>query len=497
MRHPYMTYGGLIASEHYLASSIASEILREGGNAVDAAIVASLSLSVLLPHLGGLGGDFFALVKKGSDIKFIDGSGPSPLGLTREELFKKGYREMPASGPLSITVPGYLDGLYLMWRNYGEMDWRDLVLRAARIAKEGFPVSKSLSDAVKSNKEFLSSDPGSASTYLSIGDRGARQRFKGLASALEKIAQDPREFYEGEIALKIVNYVRGRGGCLSLEDLSSYKAGEGYPVTEEIWGFRAYEMPPPTQGITTLHMMMLTGELEGPSSWGRIKKMVEISRIAYAVRDKYITDPRYMKIGLKELLDPSILEKSDYTINFDRGDTTFFTVMDSNGMAVAGIQSIFTAFGSGLTEPEYQITLNCRASSFSLNKDHVNRLEPGKKTLHTLSSLLLERDGDWYIIGTSGGHFRPQLHWWISTNLIKYKMDYQEALDFPRAYFDLSNNTLVAEEGLEVREDGLSLKVQRYPSRLGVAAIAHMRSDGLKVGCVDIRGDGGCSGTLF
>ncbi|MGC9021281.1 MAG: gamma-glutamyltransferase family protein [Candidatus Methanodesulfokora sp.] len=497
MRHPYMTYGSLAASEHYLASTMASEVLREGGNAVDAAVVASLSLSVLLPHLGGLGGDFFALVKRGSDVKFIDGSGPSPLELTREELVKRGYKEMPANGPLSITVPGYLDGLYLMWRNYGEMDWRDLVLMVAKIARDGFPVSDSLSSAVKSNKELLSRDPGSTSTYLSIGGRGDRQRFKGMASALEKIAQDPREFYEGDIALKIVNYVRSRGGCFSLEDLSRYRAEEGYPVAADVWDFVAYEMPPPTQGVTTLHMMMLTGELEGPYSWERIKKMVEISRIAYYVRDKYITDPKYMKISLKELLSPSIFDKINYIKKFDLGDTTFFTVVDSNEMAVAGIQSIFTAFGSGLTEPEYQITLNCRASSFSLDEDHVNRLEPGKKTLHTLSSLLLEKDGDWYIIGTSGGHFRPQLHWWISTNLLKYKMDYQEALNFPRAYFDLSSNTLVAEEGLELREDGISIRVQRYPSRLGVAAIAHIRNDGLKTGCVDIRGDGGCSGTLF
>ncbi|MEM3930071.1 MAG: gamma-glutamyltransferase, partial [Candidatus Korarchaeum sp.] len=127
MRHPHMTYGGLVASEHYLASTLASEVLRDGGNAVDAAVTASLSLSILLPHLSGLGGDFFALVRRGREVRFVDGSGPSPRELSREELLRRGFREMPAKGPLSITVPGYVDALHLMWRRYGRMDWSELV----------------------------------------------------------------------------------------------------------------------------------------------------------------------------------------------------------------------------------------------------------------------------------------------------------------------------------------------------------------------------------
>ncbi|MEM2220067.1 MAG: gamma-glutamyltransferase family protein [Candidatus Korarchaeum sp.] len=497
MRHPYMTYGGLVASEHYLASTLASEVLRDGGNAVDAAVTASLSLSILLPHLSGLGGDFFALVRRGREVRFVDGSGPSPRELSREELLRRGFREMPAKGPLSITVPGYVDALHLMWRRYGRMDWSELVFRASRIARDGFPVSKSLSDAVKLYKEFLSADEGSASTYLGVGERGSRKKFDGLASALERIAEDPRDFYEGEIASSIVKYVRERGGVLSLDDLSSYHASEGQPVSARLWGCEAYEMPPPTQGLTTLHMMMLTEGLGGPSSLERVRKLIEVSRRAYAIRDKYITDPRYMSVSLSELMDPSILNEAGNVGRFGEGDTTFFAVIDPDGMIVAGIQSIFTAFGSGLTEPGYQVTLNCRGSSFSLDEGHVNKLEPGKRTLHTLSALLMNCGSDWYAIGTSGGHFRPQIHWWISTNLLKYGMGCQEALDFPRAYLDLSSNTLVAEEGIELDNSlKVNLKVERYPSRLGVAALALMMGDGLKVGCTDVRGDGGCSGTL-
>lgn len=498
MRHPYMTYGGLVASEHYLTSTLASEILRDGGNAVDAAVTASLSLSVLLPHLSGLGGDFFALVRRGREVRFIDGSGPSPSELSREELLRRGFKEMPANGPLSITVPGYVDALYLMWRRFGRTDWSELVSRASRMAKDGFPVSKSLSNAVKLYKEFLSSDEGSTSTYLGIGEQGSRKRFEGLASALERIAEDPRDFYEGEIASSIVKYVRDRGGLLSLDDLSDYHASEGQPILARLWGCEAYEMPPPTQGVTTLHMMMLTEELGGPSSLERVRKLIEISRRAYAVRDKYVTDPKHMKVSLSELMDPSVFERTEAKGSFSEGDTTFFAIIDPEGMMVAGIQSIFTAFGSGLTEPRYQVTLNCRGSSFSLDEGHANKLEPGKRTMHTLSALLMDCSGDWYIIGTSGGHFRPQIHWWISTNLLKYEMGFQEAIDFPRAYLDLSRDTLVAEEGIELNDSlKVNLKIEKYPSRLGVAALALMKGDGLKIGCVDIRGDGGCSGTLY
>ncbi|ACB07628.1 gamma-glutamyltransferase family protein [Candidatus Korarchaeum cryptofilum] len=490
--HPFMTYDSVVASEHYLASTVAAEVLRDGGNAVDASVVASLALSVLLPHLSGLGGDFFALVKRGEEIKFIDGAGPSPYELSRDELFRRGFNEMPERGPLSITVPGYLDALHLMWKLYGSMEWSSLVSRVVKLAEKGFPVSKSLSEAVKSNRELLSSDEGSSSTYLSIGATGSRHNFKGLARALEIISEDPREFYEGEIAQKIVSYVRKRGGLLSIEDLSEYRAGEGRPISARIWGGVAYEMPPPTQGITTLHMMMLTEALDGPRSWSRLRKLIEISERAYSIRDRYLTDPKFMGVRVEELLHPSSLEGAAPG-RMDDGDTTFFSVIDRDGMMVAGIQSIFYAFGSGVTEPNYQITLNCRASSFSLKEDHVNRLEPGKRTLHTLSSLIFELDDDWYVIGTSGGHYRPQIHWWLSTNIFKFGMDLREALDFPRAYFDLSKGILVAEEGLEIGS-GVKVDLRRYPSRLGVAALTCMRGDGLRIGCADLRGDGGCSG---
>ena len=501
-RHPFMSYGSVVSTEHYLSSLLAAEVMKEGGNAVDASVTASLSLSVLLPHLGGLGGDFFALVMMKGEVTFIDGSGPSPLSLRREELIERGYREMPQRGPLSITVPGMVDALHLMWRNFGRMSWSDLVLKVRDLAERGFPVSKSLAKAVRSNESLLSMDPGS-SVYLRLKEQGTRAKFEGLAKALEIISQDPREFYEGDISSKIASYVKERGGVLSEEDLLSYHAGMGEPLRAKIWGCDVYEMPPPTQGATTLHMMMLTegSELDLPNSWNRIVSMVKAAKIAYSVRDRYITDPAYMQISRKELLDPSILEAPVERSRRSReGDTTFFAIIDPEGNIVAGIQSLFIAFGSGLTEPTYQIPLNSRGSSFSLAEDHVNRLEPGKRTFHTLSSLLIDHRGDRYVIGTSGGHFRPQLHWWLAGNLLTYGMDPQESIEYPRAYADLGDGTLVSEEGLESERAsltlGLRLKKVEYPSRMGVASLALLRRDGLRIGCSDLRGDGESYGTI-
>ncbi len=501
-RHPFMSYGSVVSTEHYLSSLMAVEVLKEGGNAVDAAVVASLSLSVLLPHLGGLGGDFFALVMMKGEIRFIDGSGPSPLSLRRNELIRKGCREMPQRGPLSITVPGMVDALYLMWKNFGKINWSDLVLKVRDLAKNGFPVSRSLAKAVRSNESLLSMDPGS-SYYLGLREQGIRAVFDGLAKALEVISRDPREFYEGDISYKISSYVKERGGFLSEEDLESYHAGVRDPLKVKVWGCSAYEMPPPTQGATTLHMMMLTEGKEPklPNSWDRIVEMVEAAKIAYSVRDRYITDPAYMRIGEKELLDPSILEiPASRLKRSSDGDTTSFSIVDLEGNVVAGIQSLFTAFGSGITEPTYQISLNSRGSSFSLAEDHVNRLESGKRTLHTLSSLLIDCDGEKYAIGTSGGHFRPQLHWWLAGNLLTYRMDPQESIEYPRVYADLARDTLIAEEGLESERAslalGLKLMKMSYPSRMGVASLAHLRKDGLRIGCSDIRGDGDSYGTI-
>ncbi len=242
LRHPFLTYGAVVSTEHYLASLLASDVMREGGNAVDVAVVASLSLAITLPHLNGLGGDFFALIRSGDrdEVLFVDGSGPAPSRLDVDLVMSLGYESMPERGPLPITVPGYVDALHLMWRELGSLEWSDLVGRVIRILDRGFPASRSLVRAIKTHENLLRGDRGSAGAYLGITALGQRVRFEGLRRVLELVSENPRDFYEGEIAEGVVNYVREVGGVLEVEDLASYRASMGRPLEVGVWSCTAY-----------------------------------------------------------------------------------------------------------------------------------------------------------------------------------------------------------------------------------------------------------------
>ncbi len=253
-KSPFYFTSGVVASEHPIASLIGARVLEEG-NSVDAAIATSLALAVTLPHLGGLGGDYFALLRSPDGrVYFVDGSGYAPKRLTREFLLEKGYSSMPSHGPLSINVPGMVDALYLMWRKWGSIEWRKLVGYAAKIADKGFAVTRGLTSFLEKLYGELSRDPGSRETYYSRGVLGEGEliSFKGLAKALYLIGEDPRSFYEGEIARRITEYVEGLGGVLGLEDMKNYKASIGDSLSITYRDRIIYEMPPPTQGITTL-----------------------------------------------------------------------------------------------------------------------------------------------------------------------------------------------------------------------------------------------------
>lgn len=461
----------------------------------------AFTLSVVLPHLGGVGGDFFALITNGdSEPLFIDCSGPAPQAQTIELMRKKGLKEMPIKGALTITVPGFVDAAHLMWKELGHLEWRELLKPAALLAEKGFPPSKLLKDSIKSNRDLLQKDEGSSIMYLKSSNNIIK--FPQLAKALKLIAEDPREFYEGIIGEKIVNYVRSKGGVLDYEDLKRYKASLGAPLSISFRNYLVYETPPPTQGITTLHILKLlefTSEQKPkPKSLARIRKYIQLFKCAYYLRDKFITDPKKMKIDVSDLIHDNKLQKiisemcKDIKIKGGSGgDTTFFIVSDKNGVTVAGIQSLYHPFGSGITEPTYGITLNNRGADFSLDPAHTNRLEPGKRTLHTLSAMMVFKNKKIkYVIGCSGGHFRPQIHTEIFTNITEYGMDLYEAVAFPRFLWDVKTNELLVEKGYnKVEVKGLKVVKKPYPSRLGIAALLEVH-DNLRTAVADIRSEG-------
>ncbi len=509
LKHPFIGFNGAVTSEHYVASLAGLRILEAGGNAIDAAVTVSFTLASVLPHLNGLGGDFFALVLTNGKVYFVDGSGPAPRRLNIDLLSEKGYDKMPIEGPYTVTVPGIVDAVYTMWNRLGSLEWETLVAPAIRAAINA-PVSNGLARAYDRLKDRLKAYEttriGLPESEFSLG---SRIWLEGLARALQRIAENHRDFYEGEIAEDIVASIQSEGGVLELDDLRAYRARIAEPLKLELNGCTFYEMPPPTQGATTLHMLYLLFERQddlaghNPGSSARIKAHLDAALKAYTLRDKYITDPDYMEIDPYSLISKEILDELDHVkpvldASSGTGDTTFFITADGDGNIVAGIQSLYHPFGSKIMTRRFQFFLNNRAADFKLSRDHINRLEPGKRTLHTLSSLLFTCDDNAIVFGASGGHFRPQQHAWFAINTMIYGMDVQESIEYPRALLDLASRRILLENGLDdVVYQGLAPTRLGYPGRTGVAAsLLFNTSKMLFIAGNDPRGDGIAIGPL-
>ncbi len=471
-----------VAAEHPLAVAAALRVFGEGGNAVDASIAASLVLAVTQPHLGGLGGDFFALVSGPRGVFFVDGGGPAPSGLYPELVGES----MPASGPLSIVVPGMVDGLYRLWLEGGVLDWARLVEPAIEAAERGYPRHPELERALARQSSLLSGDPGSRALAEALSADVVR--LPGLARLLRLISRDPREFYEGDPARRMASYVRSLGGVLSEDDLASYTASIRDTVHEEAFGCRVYEAPPPTQGVTGLHMLRLLEECYSagrpePYSRSRAEMHLEAARIAYSARDALLGDPRYMRVSVEEILSLSGAVDGGPRAGSMEGDTTFFIVADEEWV-VAGIQSLYNHFGSGVTEPYYQLTLNNRARDFNLEPGHPNSLAPGKRPRHTLSALLAECDDGLIALGASGGNYRPQQHALLFTNIAVYGMDVNEAVNAPRLLWDPASGRII-HEGWDYEGERVP-----WPSRSTGVAAALRIAGGIRRVYEDPRGVG-------
>ncbi|AFH42180.1 gamma-glutamyltransferase family protein [Fervidicoccus fontis] len=512
-KHPFYSKGGVVTSESAIATTIGVKVLDLGGNAIDASVATSLTLSVVLPHLGGIGGDFFALIADPSEkVHYISGSGWAPKRLSIEYMKSRGFNKMPNEGPHSIVVPGLVDGLRVMWEKFGTMEWKKLVSIVVDSLKDGFPISNSFASALNSSKEKLLEDPGSKKTYFSNKESytaGDIFKYDGLINALILISQDPREFYEGPIAEKAVEYLNSLGGAFELSDFKEFKAHIGKPISIELGDNTIYEMPPNTQGITTLQLLKLLeylGMSYNSTSRERVLSHLRLYEPIYAVRDAYIGDPEYMKTTVEELLSQEFLNnaiksmKYRNTLSTQGSDTTFFSIIDESGYVVSGIQSLFTGWGSYVTEPTFEITFNKRASSFNLIDGHPNALGPRKRPFHTLSAMIIKGKERVMSLGLSGAHYRPQLHAQLYENIFRFKMNPQEALEHPRFVWDPENNLVEYEEGIDMPSanelNGKKIIKRGYPSRIGVAAIAEILENGVKAAYSDIRGDGSSGGQV-
>jgi len=460
----------MVASSQPLASQVGLEVLKRGGNAVDAAIAMAAMLNVTEPMMTGIGGDAFMFVywSRTKELKGLNASGRAPGALSIDYFAKKKITKMPEFGMESITVPGAFDGWVTLLEKYGTMKLADVLAPAIDTAENGFPVMEKTAEDWNAEMPRLKKNQAAATNYL-IDGRAPRAgeifRQPNLARTLRTLAHGGRDaFYKGEIARAIVDYCEKNGGYLSLADLAAQKSEWVEPISTNYRGYTVYEIPPNSQGLTALLTLNI---LEGFDLAALSKQpdryyhtLIEATKLAFADRNRYIADPAFSKVPVVELLSKDYAAKRRALIDPNKAldapppgefkggsDTTYFTVVDKDGNAVSFINSLFDAFGSGIVAGDTGIVLQNRGSSFSLDRAHPNHLEPGKRPFHTIIPAMVFKDNKLFMsFGVMGGGIQPQGHVQVLVNLIDLGMGLQQAIDAPRYRYMSGKDVLLEDE---------------------------------------------------
>jgi gamma-glutamyltranspeptidase/glutathione hydrolase len=455
---------GAVVSDHPLASQAGIAVLQDGGNAIDAAIATAAVLAVVRPHMNGVGGDAFALVRPASEgrVYALNGSGGAGSLATPERFAELGEDDVPSSGALSVSVPGAVAAWVDAHERWGSLPLSRLLAPAIGYARDGFPVSERLAYDFRTQGRGLRG--AARDLYLPDGEPptpGSLLRNPQLAATLQRIASDGAAgFYGGPVADRLVQFLEAEGGLITTDDLAAHVSTFPEPLSVDYLGHTFWAMPPNTQGITQLQQMEMAKSFSfremGQNSSSYLHHMIEMKKLAFADRDRWVADPLRADVPVERLLDPGYLRgraaeigeaASSYAAGFgptlpaaapveegdDDGDTVYLTVIDAEGNAVSWIQSLFAGFGSGLLDPETGVLLHNRGSLFTLQPDHPNRIEPGKRPFHTLTPLLATRGAEMaFTLGTPGGDAQTQSLLQIVHNMLLFDMTPQEALEAPR-----------------------------------------------------------------
>jgi gamma-glutamyltranspeptidase/glutathione hydrolase len=462
---------GMIATSQPLASQVGLDILKRGGNAVDAAIAAAAVLNVTEPNMTGIGGDAFAMVysSKTKKLEALNASGRAPRALNREYFASRKIVQMPTSGMAVITVPGAFDGWVTLVEKHGTMKLADLLAPAIEYAEHGFPVMEKTAADWEPEVPKLKLTAAAASTYLVNGAApkpGAMFSQKNLARTFRTLARGGRDaFYRGEIARAIVDYCQNNGGFLSMDDLASHTSNWVQPISTSYRGYTLYELPPNNQGLTAL---LLLNILEGVDLAGMrtdpvryYHTLIEATKIAFADRNRFIADPAFAKLPVTELLSKDYAATRRALIDPDKAtdppsygdirmgsDTTYLSVVDKDRNAVSFINSIFNSFGSGIVAGDTGIMLHNRGTGFSLQDGHPNQYAPGKRPFHTLIPAMVFKDERLLMsYGVMGGDIQAQGHVQVLMNLIDRGLNLQQAIDASRVRY-ISGRGVMMEDGL-------------------------------------------------
>jgi len=496
---------GMIATSQPLASAAGLQVLREGGNAVDAAVTAAAVLTVVEPTMNGIGGDLFAIVQDAGThtLHGLNASGRSAYAATPDAFASRGLTAIPQRGVLSVTVPGAVDGWAALLQRFGTIPLSRALAPAIAYAREGYPVSEVIAWQWKAAAPVLAADPAAARTFLPNGrapEPGEIFTNPNLARTLEQIAAGGRDaFYLGVVAASIVADVRARQGLLDARDFADQRVDWVEPVSTTYRGYDVFELPPNTQGLVALEMLNIVEGYDlkalAHNTAAYLHLLVEAKRIAFADRDAYLADPGsvppavvrmmlskgYAASRRKEI-NPAQAARSYAPGRVEgvqspaarpatheaTGDTVYLTAADRHGNVISLIQSLFDSFGAGIVAGDTGITLQNRGSLFTLQPGHPNRVAPHKRPFHTLVPAMVLKDGrPWLSFGVMGGDMQPQGHVQVLLNLIDFGMNVQEAGEAPRFRHTAAGLALESAITPESRF-GLSQRGHRVIDSIGV-----------------------------
>ena len=456
-RSEVLAQNGMVATSHPLATQIGLDILKGGGNAIDAAIAANAALGLMEPTGNGIGGDLFAIIwdAKTNKLYGLNASGRSPKSLTLEYFEQKGMDKIPAYGPLPVSVPGTVDGWFELHKKFGSMKMEKILAPAISYAESGFPLTELIAWYIqRSVPGFQSSGfPNIEETYIlqnngKLPGEGEIYKNPYLANTYKKIAQGGRDaFYKGEIAKTIAKFIKEQGGFLSEKDLATHRSEWVEPVSVNYRGYDVWELPPNGQGIAALQMLQILKGYDFSNiefgSTEHLHLFTEAKKLAFEDRAKYYADMDFVKVPVAELLADDYAEKRRKLIGdraskyeageISAGETIYMTVADKEGNMISLIQSNYRGMGSGMVPPKLGFMLQDRGELFSLKRGQANTYEPGKRPFHTIIPAFITKDGIPFVsFGVMGGDFQPQGHTQIVMNLIDFGMNLQEAGDAPR-----------------------------------------------------------------
>lgn len=482
----------MAATSHPLATQIALDVMKQGGSAVDAAIAANAALGLMEPTGNGIGGDLFAIVwdPKTGKLHGYNGSGRSPQSLTLAHFQAQGLKDIPALGPLPVSVPGAVDGWFALHGRFGRLPIKDVLAPTIRYAREGHPLAETIAYYWARSVPRLSPYPGFKEQFTLDGRAprtGELWKNPNLADTLQKIADGGRDaFYKGDIARSIGAYFQANGGFLSYEDLAAHQGEWVEPVSTNYRGYDVWELPPNGQGIAALQMLnVLEGYDFSKIAYGSARHVhlfVEAKKLAFADRARWYADPAFQPAPVARLISKPYAEARRRLISADKvlkevqpgtpaeldeGDTIYLTMADADGMMVSLIQSNYRGMGSGMAPPGLGFILQDRGEMFVLKPGHPNSYAPGKRPFQTIIPAFITKDGKPFAsFGLMGGAMQPQGHVQIVMNLVDFGMNLQEAGDAPRIQHEndtepTGQNTAMSDGGVVQLETGFPYETIR------------------------------------